>query len=312
MNTKIVGISIAAVIGIIVLGSVLMPILDDATAVNEKFTNEGYYNMDLVEDNSSTVIRWEKASPSIFTIDGESFDMSAFTSLNRSYTIIGSDTLVCRYYPQTTRTLVQVYTNTNDYYAYSTQDTMTYVELSISNGTLTITSDKSDYSSGTVSIGTECFVINPTGEYAVMKKATDPAYVLGDSPIRFIGVTGSSSANTFGTYGTGSIDDGMDLSVLYLGSSYTSVTFSDPTPTMTPVDGFKSLYSLDKYDFTATVDGSDQGVTYSYFIVPSEVTAEKAQHLSDNQNQLLAVIPLLIIVAILLGVVALVVRSRME
>ena len=41
MDMKIVGVSVAVLVSLVVLAGVLMPILDDATTVNEKFTNEG-------------------------------------------------------------------------------------------------------------------------------------------------------------------------------------------------------------------------------------------------------------------------------
>ena len=48
MDMKIVGITVAILVSITVLAGVLMPVLDDATATTDTFTNEGYFYMQKI------------------------------------------------------------------------------------------------------------------------------------------------------------------------------------------------------------------------------------------------------------------------
>lgn len=318
MDNKLVMISIAAVIGIIVLGSVLMPILDDATTVNETFTNEGYYTLNKVTDETESVITWSTDTPKIVNVDGTDIDMSNI-GVNRSYTILGSDTVIVRYLDNGTDTFFQAFG-----FVYSSlisnSGTGKEVIITISNGDAKWeVSDNGvvdDTATRTYSIGTDCFEINPTntGDYiAVMKKANLPAYVKGDSTIRLMGTSITNYSSAIALYGVGTIDDGLEISTVYKPSNITTVTYSDPVVTDERISAYKDLYSLDKFDFTITRDSSSPvAVTYSYFIVPAEVTAERSVHFTDGQNAIFAAIPVMIILAVLLGVVALVIRSRMD
>lgn len=294
---------VSLMVAVIIALSVLVPVIQDTSASEDTFTNEGYYTMDLMTSSSTKTIRWEIATPNILTIDGEDFDTNTFAGSGRSYTVIGSDTVFIRYSASTSRTLFQAFGADNSYNAYSTSDTMTYAEVTISGGTIAIASDKSGYESASYSIGTECYAISLDGDYAVMKKTDESAYVLGDSPIRFMGITGTSGAASFGTYGVGTIDDGMTLSTMYVGSNYTTITFSDPVATKTAVSGYEDLYLLEKYTFTADIDGTEDDVTYSYFLVPYEVTAERSVHVSTVEASLLNIIPLLVVIGIVMGAV---------
>ena len=71
------------------------------------------------------------------------------------------------------------------------------------------------------------------------------------------------------------------------------------------------LYKLTKVDMTFHYVNGDDSVTdtvltYSYFLVPSEVTAERSVHFTDAGSSLLMVIPIMIIVAVILGILAMI------
>lgn len=316
MDNKIVMISIAAVIGIIVLGSVLMPILDDATTVNETFTNEGYYTLDKVTSDTNAVITWNTTTPTTLTVNDTTLDMTEIGS-GRSYTIAGSDTFVLRYLDNNTNVFLQCF-GTKYTSVIANGENSIDVTITISGGTLNFyATDGGDSPiNEDYSIGTDCYMINPTntGDYvAVMKKADVPAYVLNDSTFTLIGVSISDYSSGIALYGKGSIDDGVTVSTLYKPNSVTTVTYSEPVITDEELTAYNDLYSLDKIQFNITRDNqSPVAVTYSYFIVPAEVTAERSVHFTDGQNAIFAAIPVMIILAVLLGVVALVIRSRMD
>ena len=324
MNTKtMIELVVGVVVGLIVLSAALMPVIHTATTTEKTFLNEGYYTMDAITESTTHVIEWEKSNPTILIIDDEPVDMS-WTDVTKSYTLIGSDTMVVRYERGANDTAgVQMFTTTvgAQYLSFHSNSAATAGDkatITLSNSTVSFVTDGTAPLDKTITdIGTDAYVINPTntGDYTiVMKRADTPAYVKGDSTIRFIGVSVSSGPNGIALYGIGTLDDGMTLSTIYTNNTVTDVAYSDPVPTDTAVSGYDDLYSLDKYNFT--ISYTDNGTpktfdaTYSYFLIPNEVTAEKSIHADATTIELLGVIPILIIVGLIVGIAAVVVSRR--
>ena len=312
MNTKVIAISITAFIGIIVLGSVLMPILDDATATTDKFTNDGYFTYNAVTDDTDVTFTWDPADPQKLTMGDKVLDMSTILTTNGTLTIIGSDNFTCRYYhSDVIAGAIQIY-GSDGYKSYTPSNETATVTVTVTNTSLDFdgTTDKS------YTMGNRGFVINFDGNGALTLKYSDQAaYALKDSEIYLCGttmVTGSGTNDFVGVFGYGSIDDGVTLSSFYGDTGGNTVSFGTPTITYTEDPDHIDLYQISKVDFALTQNAATVDATYSYFVVPTEVTAERSVHFTDNQNAILGAIPIMIIVAILLGVVALVIRSRME
>ena len=302
MEMKIVGVTLAAFVSLVVLAAVLVPILDDATTVNEMFTNVGYYDMSYTEDDAVSVA-WDHTAPHQVTVNNEIVALPE--SPQNALTIVCGDGWLIRY----TGTAFQLYLNASSNRSASVNDG-TDATFVASGGSATFTSTAESNNTATVSY-TSMYYVNSDGIY-VMKQSDKPAYVKGDS---LMYGQGRSYLNNVG--GTvmlrvdGTIDDGVTVTNIYPNANY---EFSDVTINKTPVTGFKDLYQVDTLTFTATniSTTATDDVTYSYFIVPAEVTAERSVHFTDNMNELLGVIPVLVIVAILLGVVALVIRSKLD
>ena len=302
MENKFIALAVGLTVGVIMLSGFLWPVVSDATATATTFANEGYYTMDEVTNDTVTTIEWEKANPDTLIVDDVPFDMS-FAETNKSYTIIGSDSMILRYLKDTTNRGVMIFSNDPNaaYVSFHTGTAATSgdkVTITLSNNSVTFITDGTTPINKTVAdIGDDAYVINPTGtgNYSVvMKKADIPAYVLGDSTIRFMGVSVAGGPGGIALYGIGTLDDGIEISTIYTNNTTTDVSYSDPEPTDTEISGYDSLYSLDKYTFT--ISYTDNGTpktfdaTYSYFLIPNEVTAEKSWHLDTTQIALVAAI----------------------
>lgn len=324
MKTNTLALAITLTIGVILTGALLVPVLNSTTEVERTFTNEGYYTMDAVTDSTVRVIEWDKSTPDTITIDGEPFDMS-FVTVNNSYTLIGSDSTILRYINVSTAKGVMIFSNDSNaaYVSFNTgsaEAAGTKATITLENNSLSFVTDGTTPINKTVSdIGNDAFAINPdaTGEYVVvMKQSNVPAYVLGDSTIRFMGISVASGPGGIGIYGVGNLTDGMELTTIYTNNTTTDVTYSSPTPTDAKVNGFNNLYTLDKYTFT--ISYSDDGTpktydaTYSYFLVPAEVTAEKSQHLDSGEIAILNALPILVIVALLMVAVGAIAYRRAD
>ena len=297
MNTKIIGISIAAVIGIIVLGSVLMPILDDATETEKKFVNEGrYYVTTEIEDDVSITMNYDiETDVRSWYIDGELLTYADYPSdieYIRTPTVAGTDNYVFRTDGRTRG--INNSTGSTDY------------SLTVTNEHIT---------SGTKVGNAPLFVASTEQTDNVMRNnPTQPGYVHGDSEIIGCGYTLVSVGPDININAVisfkGSVNDGVEITVF--DANYT-FTVDNVKVNATPVDGFVDLYDFTSVTFdVVSTNDAVTSCTYSMVVLPAEVTAEKAVHFTNNQNTLLMVIPMLIIVAILIGVVALVVRSKLE
>lgn len=303
-TNKLVAGIVAAAIAIIVLAGVLMPALSNATDTDDKFINEGYYDMtySLAGDLE---LAWDHSKPTIITVNDEDITMPELTNGNSRTVLCGDDWLI-RYGYGTTLGgyYIQWYPSSGAAILASVGNSLD-LTVTCSSGTVSVTDNDSTPHTATASY-TYTYCVADNGDY-VMKKADESAYVLGDSTVYAMGLTNVGTYTSTGIKITGTIDDGMTWSV-FRGTG--TFTFTDEEVNYTEVSSHKDLYLLDS--MTATVSQSDQSadVVYSFFIVPAEVTAEKAQHLSDAQIVILDVIPLLIIVAVLLGVVAVFILRR--
>ena len=307
MNTKVIAISIAAFIGIVVLGSVLMPILDDATATTDKFTNEGYFYMtEYGATDTIPTIFWDHTDPYKLTVGTDVIELPTSTTIPIS--VVFTDDWLVRYSAGTSNSSAQLFTDTGGVIVGASTSNNLDMTISFSSGTATVTNG-TDSATPTY---TKLMAVSTTGDY-VMKKPTVDAYVNGDTEVFVTGRTAFafSPAISANIDFSGSVDDGFTATIFNPSTGYTVGNFAT---TYTEVSDHIDLYKLSKvtFDVTKTVDSTVQAATYSQFVVPAEVTAERAEHLSGNQIGLMQVIPVIIIVAILVGVVALVIRSRLD
>lgn len=300
MDNKIVMISIAAVIGIIVLGSVLMPIMNDATATTDTFSNvegsQGYF-IPIGPDTESYTLSFDGSSPGKVVVNGE--DVPLFDGTIIAMT--DSGIFRCNNSLGTRLSLI------------SSTNTASQIDTTL---TITITNGVFSYVIGTAAavtmdISDGGFAIAKTGDY-VMTGANQNIYLNKDSLIYGSGLT----SVTGGAWNTnfqfsGSIEDGVTVIVNYPVNNNVP-TISNEAVVNSPIDGHKDLYDLEKVTFDATLGDNVTSCTYDRIIVPAEITAERSVHFTPGENAIFAAMPIMIILAVLLGVVALVIRSRMD
>lgn len=302
MKMKIVGISIAAVLVVIVLASVLMPVLDDATTVNESFENDGIRMAKLNDDSSLTIV-WDHTAPNSVTIGSNVIDMTQTAGTMQM--VCASENFYLRWYSVSdTVKGVQLYNGTTrlDGNLSSGKD----LTVTIASGSVTATNGTD---TGTFTLGDHAFVRDAAGAY-VLSDSASPVKVLGNTEINVLAMSQvmSNSYPPIGVFASGSVDDGMEYTSFY--STYTA-TFADSAVSSTSVSGFEDLYDVDKCTVSLTQEGITKAATYNTIIVPLEISAERAVHLSDGANMLLSTIPVMIILAIIMGIVAaVIIRQR--
>lgn len=297
MNNKLIPIVLMLVVGIILAGSVLVPVLNDATETERTFTNNGIIRMDKVDDTLDTTIAWDHTNPDVVTIGGVEKAMPQ--DLTIALTIGGADDFFIRYSTNS----VTVFHN-NAVINASVSDTS---DLSITIAAGTITSSNGT-NSDTFTYTDDLFIVSDTGAY-VMKNMNDTVYVKKDSDIHGYGRTylegGINTAANFNI--NGNVDDGFTVEPW---GTAATLTVGDITVTDEPATGYIDLYKFTKIEFEVSDGSHDTTATYGQVIVPYQVTAELSEHLTPGQIALMGTIPVLVIVALLVVAVGVVARRN--
>lgn len=301
MNNKLIPLVITLVVGIILAGSVLMPVLNDATKTEVTYTNEGYYRMAEIGDESISIV-WDHTEPTQLTVNDEVVDLSKVPK-NTVTTILVTDQTIVRYAPITSDTLVQIYSSTG--YVGAGVNAGTDMEITIEDTTLTAFNGTTTVTK-TIAGG---YYVSNDGKWIMKANGTDAFIHKDDSIIVLAGNTTVGSV-AVGVYANGTINDGLDIDTVQTDSVVRTPTYGDVTFTYTDVSGAIDLVKLSDCKFTITLDDTTVNATYSYFLVPYEVTAELSQHLTPGQIALMGAIPVLVIVALLVVAVGVVARRN--
>ena len=315
-NNKLVAGILAAAISIIVLASVLMPVLNDATTTEDTFTNEGYFRMTHYDTTTDQTLTWTYEKPSIATVDNVDVPIN-YKVKNGQVTVVADTNWIVRMYndangdPSGLSLVLPIGGTTGADVSNNATVTMSFSAGSMS-ATFGTTSKTGTY--------TDIYLPSLDGSF-LMKDANVDAYILPDSQVVGYGMTRVRTATGIqGSPGTGislvgNYEDGIVASVWRAGDG---TTVTNPQMNVTSDPNHIDLYTLQSITATATVTETideqtvttDSTITYTYLLVPYEVTAERSIHLTDAMNGILSVIPILIIVAVLLGVLAVFIKIK--
>lgn len=288
MDTKKIVMGVISVaVAIIVLMS-MIPIFTDAGASEDTFKNEGYFYVNKVTEGTTT-ISFDYTNPSVLTVNDEEY---TFEGMPSDITVALTESSFLRFQPGTRCIL---YTSDSSYAGGTTSAKS--LTISATDGTMTVNLTGSDPATITY---TDLYVISDSGEY-VMKKSNESAYVLSDTVFFGAGRSTIGTSDSEFLMLSGTVEDGATFTTLR-GSEN---TFTTPVIDATAIAGHEDLYDLSKVTTTATNSTGSSNLTYSYFIVPAEVTAERSVHASPVESTLIGLIPLLMMVGILLTAIGL-------
>ena len=301
-SKNLLTLAITLTVGIILAGSLLMPVISDATTTERTFTNNGYFRMsETLSTDENTVITWDSANAFVFNLNGNDIELppGATSGTVYPYTILASDAWALRAAVLNDTVNVDL-----TLYGSGSDSTLLWFVNSWSNDTATITlsagtaSFKANDSTPVTVSYTHAFIPDENGNY-ILKKGTETAYLHGES---LIYATGRTTA-TFGEDSVdlninieGNITDGETVTVL----APTGYTSDNIEVVNSQVTGYKDLYTFDKvtFEITETDSSTTVDVVYSQVIVPYQITAELSQHLDPAEIAIMNALPVLIIVAL--------------
>lgn len=282
-SKNLIGMILAVTVGIICIGSVMVPVLTDATTTHTTFDNSEYsfYEMKELEVGD----KWVHEGTS-WTYD----DVEITTGSNDSVSMVVTNDLVIRQSGQIRGA------------TYGSNVTAS-AEISVADTLLINNSNSVSFTSG--------YGATNEGTY-ILKTYTDSAYVKGDTNLWATGVTsipGTTSAGNVICHVEGTINDGVTVTVSPISGGATSnIVVGDATINYSPVSGYDNLYLIDNVVFGITADYTVDEVTteksttatYSTFVIPKEVTAEKSVHFGSAENGLILIIPVMMIIAVMM------------
>ena len=312
MDNKILTLCITLVVGVILAGSLLMPVLNDATQTEGTATNDGYFRMQKITDEDETIytLTWDRTSDKVL-LNGTEVAMTGKSGYNAlsGVSIAMTDNTISRYSPGLR--IQSWISGVGGSMGYSS----TTMEIEFNQGTITITADEGLESEAVKTTTYEyAYFASNTGDY-VMKDKDQKAAVFADSEIYAMGVTNINNSTNPGT---------PVLSVLKMTGDASSVEFSaiyglSGTPTFSDVEIVKTenskyvgVYDLDKVTATVTYDGADTAITYSYFVVPYQITAELSEHMTSGVIALMHAIPIMVIIALVMVAVGAIAYNRRD
>lgn len=297
---RIVALVVGASVMVLIFSAILVPIIGEATKTEKTFENVGDFEMTFDERDSVTIV-WDGTNPLQMSVNGEvvPLDASIFTSSQRR-SVLMSDDFCIRTNAGGGEKMLQ-YNGPTGSSIFFTTSTMTIV---CENGAYTVYKDENSVATGTY---TYLYTLSNNGEF-VMKYKNTPAYVLGNSEIYAMGTSKVADSSEFGVKITGNVEDGVNITT-WRGGDW---NYTDISVNATAVDNYVDLYSLASITATATSDDDAYTgtITYSYFLVPTEVTAEMTVHADDGTRALLSAIPIIAMIGIVLAVVGVAIVGR--
>lgn len=289
------------VVAVIMCSVLVFPVIEDVTATEETFENEGYYYMQKISSDDTTehVLTYDYNNGDyIFTFDGVDISDKIQSDIITTVATDGESWVL-----RAEKNEYVGLQGSGSTLSFGGHNSVT-ANVTFSAGTVTVTRtlvSGDDVVPGSTLTGTygELWIIsNDTTDY-VMKKADTSAYILENTEYLAVGITGLTSWNTVIVLSGDSAD--FDATIVYPPNLTTTVT--NKAIDETEVGGYVGLYSLTKLTFTINDGTTTKDAIYSYFIVPAEVTAEYSNHLDAGEIAIMAVIPVLLLVALVLVVV---------
>lgn len=301
-NMKIPIMAITAAIVVIVIGSVLAPVISDATKTEDVYTNEGYFYLDRFTDEFS--FKWDYDNPNVFTINDKNVNFTNTSGLDMS--VVLGDTFLIRYYGDRCAFFFEPYWGSS-VEANAINKTL---DVTLSNGTLTGTNGLDTQSASSV---TELYSITDNGPY-IMKKTNESVYLKEDSQIFATGITEDPNAGAYLIWhmdGTPADETGFHWPDEFI----STITVSDEAINITESATISGLYELSTITFKAeesSETGANIDITASYFVVPAKVAMSVSNPLGSGTIAILTAIPTLVIIALLVAAISIYNRSKLD
>ena len=285
MNMRgFVMLSISIAVAVLTLTSVLVPAVSMAVDTEDTYTNEGLWRMKEITEGDVWTFT---SNPYSWEYDDET---QSSISTGGSSALLGDNWTV----------------RSNG------QARGPYISGNASSLTATAGTEELVFTgvSGTLTYPISGYGILDEGDY-IMTNYQKPVHVLGDS---IIYATGVSSVDDIGCtiHIEGTIDDGVTITMMdnRNQASISNAEFTNIVIHKEKVEGYVNLYVLSSITADVTFDATVSeettshtgSIAYSSYVVPYQVSAEKAIHADSATRTLFQIIPIFVVLGILLAI----------
>lgn len=276
---KFVGLLVFGLVGILVVVAFL-PMIQETTSATDTFTNEGMWRMKEIENGDE----WEFTSSPY----GWEYNDVAQTSVSSSGSsaLLGDD--------WTVRSNGQArgpYISGNATGLSATADSVNITFTGVQ---------------GQLTYPISGYGIKDDGAY-LMTAYNKPVYVLGNSTIYATGVSGIDDVGCT-IHIEGTVNDGVTITMMNNrnSSNISNAVFSNVVINAESVAGYVNLYELTSITADVTFDNTVDGVTtshtgsitYSSYVVPYQITAEKTIHPDSALATMINLLPLIAVIGL--------------
>lgn len=306
MNAKSIAMGVVAmVVAVVLVVTCAVPIITDSVATEDTFTNKGLFFVEGLEEGQT--VTYSCDSNGVY-VNNVQITGDYATGYSGGASIAYTENFVIRWGG------TGPYALRGAYWAYNqnASASITFNGNGTYSGTYTSGLTTTDIS-GTY---TEFYGLVLEKTDRIMTSSTSNKYVNGDTIINGTGLTNCTNIGSFIVFNIdGTVDDGITVTGYSQtnGSELSTLTYSNVSINKTEVSGYKDLYNVTSvtFDVTDTNEKTDS-VTYTVFTIPTEVTAERSVHVDGPTGDILAVIPILMVLGIVIGAVALFLTTRRD
>ena len=295
MKTNVLTLIITLVVGIILAGSLLVPILNDAAQATYTIENEGTPFKLISEEDSPSITISKVDDAIVIESDGETVTNPDF-SLFGAATVVYGEAGFIRLNPAG-----QLRGFADNFYGVNVTDTVS-VTITFSGDNAIMT--PSSGTAKTVPLKPTAYIGN--GTYV---QTTSP-YINDTSTIYLAGNTNYDGVTHYISYVGYGVTDELSTTTVYsdLGEDVTVESLSHTTNSSKITT---NLYKLNNIQFTAT-DNNDReySATFSFLLAPKEIVYNNPGYVGAGSAALVAAIPVLVIVALLVVAVGAVARRN--
>lgn len=292
MKANLLTLVITLTVGIILAGSLLMPVINDNTDTTKTYTNLGMPYAEAVSGETHTIT----VTSSEITSDGETIDQTLFPGEFGHYTLVyGSDGFV-RF---DVNTNVKVINISGRYNLSLANDATITVSISGTGATISTTASESTYSLTDVE-----YFISTTGPMvlAVNPVVLNDSDIIGEGETEFSTSIGIPDPLDVALYWEGTTEGITGTVIQYAnGDNWNKPTIKESVINTTEQAG--GCLKIDSVVITYSATNRDNSEynpasTYTYFLAPKEITYNNPNYIGDGNAAIMEAIPYLIIAAL--------------
>lgn len=285
-KTNLLTLVVTLTVGIILAGSLLMPVISDATTPTYTIENDGTPFKLISEAENPTIVLSKVDGAIVIQSDGETVENPDFTLFGAASIVYG-ETGFIRLNPAG-----QVRGFADNFYGVNVTDTVS-VTITFSGDNVILT--PSEGAAKTVPLKPTAYIGN--GSYV----QTVSPYINDTSTIYLAGNTNYDGVSHYISYVGYGVSDNLSTATVFSDLA-DAATIESLTHVVNATNISANLYKLNNVQFTA-IDSTDReyNATFSFLLAPHEIVYNNANYMGADYVGIIAAIPVILIASLVVA-----------